>query len=159
MTTPSETVQNFLESLKTPEDARADLLAGNAVFMALNVNVPGQDAVMARLTGEDSGRIYREITWQQPEEAGDAIKIRGTMPDGSRIGGLILTVLFDGDLISTLQSQNLPGAPMDASEIRMPDDLKERIDGALKSRNPMLVSYVDENGQPVEYGEPLVIIE
>ncbi|NQV54342.1 MAG: pyridoxamine 5'-phosphate oxidase family protein [Rhodospirillales bacterium] len=149
MATRLETVTNFLESLKTPGNARADLLTEDARFMALNVNVPGRDDVMERLTADGSGKIYREISWQQPVEDGESVQIKGLMPEGGRIGGLVLTVLFDGDVITTLQSQNLPGTPMDASDIKLPAEIKDRTNNALKSKNPMLVSYVDENGQPV----------
>jgi len=38
---------------------------------------------------------------------------------------------------------------MPASKLELNDHIKESVNGALGVRNPMLVSYMDENGQPV----------
>jgi hypothetical protein len=145
----SETLQNFLKSLKTPDSADASALTKGAVFMALAVNVPGRDDVLARMAADDTGAIFRSMDWGQPQADGDALQIRGTLPQGGRLGGVILTVHFDGDQISVLQSQNLPGSPGPASDVKLNDHIKDSINGALGVKNPMLVSYADENGQPV----------
>jgi len=89
------------------------------------------------------------MSWGEPEAKGDAIQITGLMPDGARLGGVILTVHFDGEQISVLQQQNLPGTPMPASDVKLNEHIKASVNGALGVRNPMLVSYIDESGQPV----------
>lgn len=40
-------------------------------------------------------------------------------------------------------------APAQAQPIRLPDGLKRRIDHALVEKHPMLMSHVDEAGQPI----------
>jgi len=50
--------------------------------------------------------------------------------------------------ISLLQQQMLPGAPRPPSDLKLPPDIKERINNALKDRHPILITYVDEDGQP-----------
>ncbi|MBT3885697.1 MAG: pyridoxamine 5'-phosphate oxidase family protein [Rhodospirillaceae bacterium] len=149
MTERSETLQNFLSSLKSPDDIDTGALTEGAVFMALAVNVPGRDDVLARMTAEDTGAIYRSMTWGAPEADGEALQIRGTLPEGGRLGGVILTVHFDGDQISILQQQNLPGSPGPATAVKLNQHIKDSVNGALGVKNPMLVSYTDESGQPV----------
>ena len=111
----TETLQNFLKCLQTPDNVDANALTEGAVFMTLAVNVPGRDDVLARTTAEDTGAIYRSMGWGQPEADGNALQIRGTLPEGGRVGDVILTVHFNGDKISVLQQQNLPGSPGPAS--------------------------------------------
>jgi hypothetical protein len=145
----SEILQKFLSSLKSADNADAGALTEGAVFMALAVNVPGRDDVLARMTAENTGAIYRSMAWGQPEPDGDALQIRGTLPEGGRVGGVILTVHFDGDKISILQQQNLPGSPGPAAAVKINAHIKDSVNGALGVKNPMLVSYTDESGQPV----------
>lgn len=149
MVQSSDVITTFLESLMEGGTPRPDLLTEDAAFMALNVKVTGRDDVMARMTAETTGRVYRTMTWAAPLPDNEALQVRGELPAGGRLGGLILTVHFDGDLISIIQQQNLPGTPMPASDLKLPDTLKELVGGALANRTPMLVAYGDEDGQPV----------
>ena len=103
MANRAKTHRNFLASLKSPDSVNTEALTEGAVFMALAVNVAGRDDVLGRMTAEDTGAIYRSMTWAEPEADGDAIQIKGALPDGGRVGGVILTVHFDGDRISVLQ--------------------------------------------------------
>ncbi len=70
----SETLEKFLNSLKTPDSVDAGALTEGAVFMALAVNVPGRDDVLARMTADDTGAIYRSMDWGQPQADGDALQ-------------------------------------------------------------------------------------
>jgi hypothetical protein len=144
----AENVQAFLNSVKSGTP-KADLLTENAAFMALNVNVPGRDAVLKRMTADTTGAVYKNVTWAAPETFGDAIKIKGTLPKGAPSGGVYLTFQFDGEKISAVQQQNLPGTPRAATEVKLTPGLKELVNNALKTRHPMMVAYTDETGQPV----------
>jgi general stress protein 26 len=57
-------------------------------------------------------------------------------------------VQVKGGKIALLQQQMLPGSPRPPTELKLPPDLKERINNALKEQHPILISYVDETGQP-----------
>ena len=48
-----------------------------------------------------------------------------------------------------LQQQNLPGTPGPAAAVKLNQHIKDSVNGALGVKNPMLVSYTDESGQPV----------
>lgn len=149
MTDKGDLIMAFLASLKEGQDPDATLLTDDAVFMALNVNVPGRDDVMARMTAETTGRVYRDATWEAPTPDGDAEQIKGLLPPGGRLGGVILTVHISGEKISILQQQNLPGTPMPAGEMVLPEDIQALVTGALANKTPLMVSYADEDGQPV----------
>jgi Pyridoxamine 5'-phosphate oxidase len=152
MSYPVALVKIFLAALKPVQDGqvmpRAELLAEDAVFTAL-IRLTGRDAVIARMTGEGTGRVYREASWSEPEPDGDAIKVVGKMPAGSETGGAILVFEVQGDRITIIRHQPLPGAPMPATGMRLTPALKALVNNALATRHPMIVSYVDETGQPV----------
>jgi hypothetical protein len=69
----------------------------------------------------------------------------GTLPNGAK---LVLTVHGGGGKISLLQQQMLPGSPRTATPLKIPADLKERINNALAQHHPIMITYVDEAGQP-----------
>jgi hypothetical protein len=151
MTTPAELVKSYLASLKPSPDGqilpRADLLAADANFTAL-VKIAGRDAVIARMTADDTGRIYREMTWSEPDHHGAALKVVGKAPSGVRLSGVILLFHFSADKIALIQQQPLAEAPIPATELRLSQRLKELVSTSRATGHPMLVAYVDESGQP-----------
>src|SRR6516225_7453865 len=113
-------VKTFVASLKPSGDGtvkpRADLLTDDAIFEAL-IKLSGRDAVIERMTGETTGRVYQEVTWGEPQPYGEAFKLIGRTPAGSPLGGAVLVFHFAGDKISVIQHQPIPGTPMPASAI------------------------------------------
>jgi general stress protein 26 len=135
----SELVAKFLAGLKS--GAAADLLAPDARFQALNVDLTGKDAILERLAKTGA---YAEARWTH-EDKGDAVQAVGTLSNGAK---LVLTVHARDDKIALVQQQMLPGAPRPPAPLKLPPEVKARIDNALKERHPILISYVDEAGQP-----------
>lgn len=148
MASQTEVVISFLQSVKAGSP-RADLLTEQVKFNALNVDVPGRDAVLKRLTGEPTGKVYRDVSWQTPETDNGVVKIKGLLPTGGPSGGIILTIHFDGERISAIQQQGIPGTPRPATALKLTPTIKEFVNNALVSKHPLLVAYVDESGQPV----------
>jgi general stress protein 26 len=140
MSAQTDTVAKFLASLKSGQLA-ADLLAEDAGFQSLNVNQKGKADLVARFKGGN----YAEANWAAPEDKAGAVQAVGTLPNASKI---VLTVHVAGGKISLLQQQGVPGNPRPATDIKIPDDLRTRIDSALKERHPIMITYVDESGQP-----------
>jgi Pyridoxamine 5'-phosphate oxidase len=141
MSLETETVAKFLASMKSGTPA-ADLLDENAAFDALNIHLKGKAAVAERFAKTGA---YAEANWATPEEKGGAVRVTGDLANGAK---LILTVKARGGKIALLQQQMQMGAPRPATELKIPADLKERVDNALKNRHPILISYVDDTGQP-----------
>lgn len=142
MSQQTDVVAAFLSSLKT--GAAADLLAPDARFQALNVDLAGKDAVLDRFTKSAGAGAYVEARWTH-EDKGGAVQASGILPNGAK---LTLTVSVRNGQIALVQQQMLPGAPRPPAELKLPAEVKERIGNALKERHPMLISYVDETGQP-----------
>ena len=142
MSLETELVARFLSGLGN--GTAASLLAPDAGFQALNVNLAGKEAVLERFTKSPAAGAYAEARWTQ-EDKGGAVQAVGTLPNGAK---LVLTVRVKDGKIALLQQQMLPGAARPPSELRLPTDIKERINNALKDRHPILISYVDEDGQP-----------
>jgi uncharacterized pyridoxamine 5'-phosphate oxidase family protein len=140
MSQQTETVAKFLSSIKSGQLA-ADLLTDDVGFQSLNVNQKGKSDIVARFKGGN----YAEANWAAPEEKGGAVQAVGTLPNQAKI---VLTVHAAGGKINLLQQQGVPGNPRPASDLKLPADLKARIDNALKERHPIMITYVDETGQP-----------
>jgi general stress protein 26 len=140
MSQQTDTVAKFLSSVKSGQLA-ADLLADDAGFQALNVNQKGKAALVERFKGGN----YAEANWAAPEDKAGAVQAVGTLPNQAKI---VLTVHVAGGKINLLQQQGVPGNPRAATELKIPADLKTRLDSALKERHPIMITYVDETGQP-----------
>ncbi len=140
MSQQTDTVTKFLASVKSGQLA-SDLLTADAGFQALNINLKGKEAVVERFKGGN----YAEANWAAPEDKAGAVQAVGTLPNGAK---LVLTVHGDGGKISLLQQQMLPGSPRPAAPLKIPADLKERLNTALVQRHPIMITYVDETGQP-----------
>jgi hypothetical protein len=148
----SKLVKEFLDSLKPrggQVQPRADLLAGEVVFQAL-AKVAGREAVLARFTAEDTGRVYRDATWSAPEPEGEDVKMVGKLPPGASSGGVILVVSVSGDRISVIRQQPVFGGTLQAAApIKLTEELKTLVDNALATRHTMIVAYVGPEGQPI----------
>jgi hypothetical protein len=145
-----DVARKFIAALKDGSaEALAKLLAAEPVFQQLNVDLAGRDAVLGRLTAPETSRVYRDSAWEEPVRNGDAVKAVGRMPQGLPSGGVILTLHIAGDRIATIQQQPIPGTPRAPADLKLTPDLAKTVNAALASRHPMLVSYVDADGQPV----------
>jgi hypothetical protein len=142
-----ETAKSFMESVSAGAP-KSELLTADPVFRALNFNIPGKDAVLKRLTDENTSKVYKGVTWAAPiADQYGAVQVKGVPASG--VGGVIMTLLFDGDKISAVQQQNVPGAPRPASEIKLTPTIKTFVTQALAEKHPMLIAHTDESGQPV----------
>jgi general stress protein 26 len=146
MANQTDIVRNFMESVSAGAP-KSELLADNAVFRALNFNIPGKDAVLKRLTDEATGKVYKQVSWSAPTtDSYGGIQMKGANANG---GGIIMTLLMEGDKIAAVQQQNIPGVPRAASDLKLTPTIKTYVTEALATKHPMLVAYTDENGQPV----------
>jgi hypothetical protein len=134
-------LQLVVDFLKSP---RSELLAEDAFVQAL-ARVSGREAVLERVK-----QISRELAWAEPQPDGERVRIAGKMPPGSASAGVILVFEFSGERIAAIRQQPLfGGAPTPATPLRLTEALKGLVDNALKTRHPMMVAYVDADGQPI----------
>jgi hypothetical protein len=148
-----QTASQLKEALVAPEgesSARlASLLHPDARFMTLGKSASGVDAVVAELLRGPNGELARKLAWKKPQPAGDQVRLLGEAMPGTRDRGLVVTLTFDGSLISIVQQQRTTPAPPEAQPVVLPEALKRMVNNALIERHPMLVAYCDPQGQPV----------
>jgi hypothetical protein len=125
------------------------LLQPQARYMTLGKEVGGAEFVAQELLGSGNGELARRLEWQPPQAAGAQVRLTGVRRGGTRDRGLVVTLAFEDDAIALVQEQRTPAPPIEAQAIALPEALKRRIDNALAERHPMLVSHVDQHGQPV----------
>lgn len=136
--------------LKNGDAAIAELLCDDVVYQNLGLELNGRTDVLMHLLGEKTGRLYRDAEWGTPAAHGDAALIEAQMPSGSSFNDKILLLHFRGDRVRAIQEQlRLPIARPAETALSIGAGLRCMINSALEARNPMLLAYTDESGQPV----------
>jgi Pyridoxamine 5'-phosphate oxidase len=114
--------------------------------------IKGVDQVLFRLGGIWAFTpIYQRGAWSEPSADGDKLKVDGIFPDlGAAPSEMHLTFSFNGDGKITRVAQETVmgrfGPPQQVDEI--PTFLRGQIDSALFNNTPLVVCYVDADGQP-----------
>lgn len=140
----ADRIQQVKEFLAAP---RAEALADEVFFQAL-ARTSGRDEVLKRFSAPD--RIYRDMSWSAPQPDGERVRVTGKLPPGGPSPGLILVFEFAGERIAAIRQQPLfGGAPAAATPVRLTEEIKQLVDNALATRHPMIVAYVDADGQPI----------
>jgi hypothetical protein len=146
----AEIAGRFHAALKAGGSAAAALLTEDVAFRSLNVEIEGRDKVLERLSDREAGRVYREAEWSDMRATGEAMQVTLEMPESSSHSGNILLLRFRGDRIATIEQQLLlPMRAAPVTPLRLTDELKGLVNDALAMRHPMLLAYVDADGQPV----------
>jgi len=145
------TVGQYLAAVTTDDDAAlVGLNASLADDVALHGplgNGVGPDAVLDGIRAVRS--LFAPGTWTEPVADGDVVRVSATFPPGSVLGSATLTFRFDGDgRIVELQQRLAPGAPPPPTPVALDGAIADAIDGALDNGTPVIVAYVDGEGQP-----------
>jgi len=145
-----ETAGKFLAALKQGNaDALSALIAEDAGYRQLNLApLSGKAAIVSRLVAADTGKIYRDATWRGPAPHGDRVLLQGALPKGAPLGSVTVTLSGSANKVSLVQHQTLPGAAPPPAPLKLPPELKRKIDKALSEFHTMMIVYVDENDQP-----------
>jgi hypothetical protein len=147
-----------VKSIKTGERSASERarehLADDVVLEVVRAQgsdeVKGIDQVLFRLGGIWAQTpIYQRGAWSEPQADGDKLKVEGVFPDlGAAPQAMNLEFSFNGDgKISHVKQQLVTGGPPQQVD-EVPTYLRGQIDSALFNNTPMVVCYVDENGQP-----------
>ena len=75
---------------------------------------------------------------------GDRIVVTASPPASAPIGGLEFAFWFAGDKISRVEQQLVAAAPPEPTTLRLTDDIKKAVNGALDNQTPMLIAYRDD---------------
>jgi Pyridoxamine 5'-phosphate oxidase len=153
-----QAAEAVVKSIKTGERSaseRARAHLANDVVLEIvraqgNDEIKGIDQVLFRLGGIWAQTpIYQRGAWSEPKADGDTLKVEGVFPDlGAAPQAMNLTFHFNGDgKVSRVQQQMVTGGPPQQVD-EIPTYLRGQIDSALFNNTPMVVCYVDADGQP-----------
>ena len=149
-----QAAEAVVQSMRTGEriasNRAGEHLAEDVVLDTGREQVKGKAAVLERISGEwPFTPIYKIGGWSNPQPEGDTLKVTGTFPAlGAAPAGLNLTFSFNGEgKISQIQQESVMGGPPQQVD-SIPDHIKGQINSALYNGTPLVVTYVDAEGQP-----------
>jgi hypothetical protein len=149
-----QAAEAVVQSMRTGErlasNRAGEFLADDVLLDTGREQVNGKAAVLERISGEwPFTPIFRIGGWSDPVPEGDALKVAATFPAlGAAPAGMNLTFSFNGDgKIAEIKQENVMGGPPQQVD-KIPDHIKGQINSALYNGTPMVVCYVDDEGQP-----------
>jgi predicted pyridoxine 5'-phosphate oxidase superfamily flavin-nucleotide-binding protein len=87
--------------------------------------------------------------WASAETNGAEIILRAKLPPGSNLAGLILAITLDATgCISRVAQQMVPNPPAPPTPLALTPEIKDAVNNALANGTPVIVTYVDAQGQP-----------
>lgn len=141
-----EAYQNAL--VKGDVDAVAGHLAGDVVVETNFGRAEGAEAALALLREpRTAGLLAAGAHWSEPVTDGDSISIRAELPAAAPFGGLEFVFAFAGPAIARVEQQTLPAAPVRPVSLRLTDEIKNAVNGALDNGTPMLIAYSDDGAE------------
>jgi hypothetical protein len=141
-----EAYQNAL--VKGDEDAVTHSLADDVVVETNFGRADGIEEALALLREpRTAGLLAAGARWSDPVADGDCVTVTATLPAGAPFGGIEFVFAFAGAKISHVEQQTLPAAPVQPEALRLTEQMKSAVDGALDNGTPMLIAYTDESGE------------
>jgi hypothetical protein len=130
------------------QGAIAAYLADDVVVETNFGRAEGADAALALLREPRiAGLLANGARWSEPSADGDAVLFTAELPEGSPFGGLELVLRFAGARIARVEQQTLPAPPPRPAALRLTEEIKDAVNGALDNQTPMLVGYTGERGE------------
>jgi predicted pyridoxine 5'-phosphate oxidase superfamily flavin-nucleotide-binding protein len=148
MTDKIAIVMEFLGSLRSDagRPPRTDLLADDVTYTSSRGTVTGRDTVMKYMAGPTAFTFFQQGNWSAPKVDGEVIEIIAE-PEPGAVGST-LRCHFKGDRLSLVQDQAFGRPAVEQKGIKLSAEMKAAINGASAKKSPLLLSYVDETGQP-----------
>jgi hypothetical protein len=130
------------------DDSVAGYLAGDVVVETNFGRAEGVQAVLALLREpRTAGLLAAGPHWAEPTENGDTVTVTAQLPATAPFAGVEFAFTFTSGKISRVEQQTLPAAPVPPSELRLTDEIKSAVNGALDNQTPMMIAYTDEAGE------------
>jgi hypothetical protein len=123
--------------------AVADHLAPDIVVLTNFGAAEGKEAALALLKEPRISGFVGPARWSEPAGQGDTVILTAKLPAAMPVGGLEFTLEFAGPKIARVEQRMLPPAPLDPVDLRLTDEIKHAINGALDNGTPMLLAYRD----------------
>jgi pyridoxamine 5'-phosphate oxidase-like protein len=145
-----EAVRQLATALADPSNAAATfdaVLADDVSSTSPMGQAAGKAAVIEGFANPRLAPLLATATWSDPAEDGDTVTATATAAPGSVFGGIAYTFSFAGDRISAIAQRILPAPPPPPSPLKLTAELAEIVDNAFANGTPVLLAYVDADGQ------------
>jgi len=137
-----EAYQNAI--VKGDSDSVAGYLADDVVVETNFGRAEGIEAVLTLLREpRTAGLLASGAHWSAPAASGDAITVTAELPPTAPFGGVEFVFAFAGPQIARVEQQTLPAAPLPPAGLRLTEEIKSAVNGALDNQTPMLIAYRD----------------
>lgn len=148
MTDKAAIVMEFLGSLRSgsPIPPRADLLTEDVTYSSSRGTVQGREAAMKYMAGPTAFTFYQKGDWSEPRLEDGIVEVLA-VPEPGAVGST-LRCHFTGDRLSLLQDQALGRPAVEMKGIELSPEMKAAINDAVANKSPIILAYVDEDGQP-----------
>jgi general stress protein 26 len=149
----TEAARRWAEALSRPTEEHKEALAGvlaDGVVSATPLGVTeGVSDVLAGFGRSPLAEHLEKATWTEPVEEGDDMVVTVTFAPGAPVGGLSLRFRFDqAGRIARADTALLPAPPPEPKPVKLTEAMRASVNGALLNRTPVMVAYVDPDGQP-----------
>jgi hypothetical protein len=135
-----EAYQNAL--IKGDADAVTEHLADDVVVETNFGRAEGVEAVLTLLREpRTAGLLAAGAHWSAPAASGDTITVTAELPATAPFGGVEFVFSFAGPKIARVEQQTLPAAPVPPDRLRLTEEIKSAVNGALDNQTPMLIAY------------------
>ena len=141
-----EAYQNGI--VKGDDEDVAGYLADDVVVETNFGRAEGVAAALALLhEPRTAGLLAAGPQWSAPAERGDTVTVTAELPPTAPFSGVEFVFTFAGQKITRVEQQTLPAAPLSPVELRLTDEIKSTVDGALDNQTPMMIAYSDNDGE------------
>jgi Pyridoxamine 5'-phosphate oxidase len=151
MTDQKSAVAAYQAALSSPGNdtakAVARVLAEDVVVETNFGRAEGIDAALALLSEPRTASLVAGARWSPPSADGSRVTVTAIPAGPAPFGGLEVVIEFAGPKIARVEQQTLPAAPATPAELRLTDDIKNAVNGALDRGTPMLIAHSDASGQ------------
>jgi hypothetical protein len=127
--------------------AVAGVLADDIVVETNFGRAEGIEEAVTLLAEPRIAALIAGATWSPPSPDGGGLVITATPAGSAAFGGLELVFEFSGPRIARVEQQTLPAASPEPTALRLTNEIRNAVDGALANGTPMLMGYSDDSGQ------------
>src|SRR5690606_5791974 len=132
-----------------PDALPAGLLHEQASFATLGSASHGRANAEQALRSNNASAEYVKLAWGAPQAVADGkFRLLAEPAVSSQARGVVLTLSFEDGLVRTIEQQRRGTLAIPASAMVLPSGLRALINQALVEAKPMVMAYVDVDGQP-----------
>jgi hypothetical protein len=146
----------YVQALKTGAPSAAERashhLASEVILITGGREFVGREAVLRRITGQwPPTATHIHASWSDPRPNGDRLTVHAEFPPlGAAPATIDLAFTFDAEdrIVGVEQTTVMQGPWAPGVADTIPEFVRGIVNGALANGTPMVLGYVDEQGEP-----------